>query len=271
MNEITRKKSPRAPSLALDDALQRIAKVYDKERLHAAPIDVVAQHLGYKSANNGAALTVIASLRYFGLLDRPRDGVLAVTKDVEAHRFAPDATLRAKLLRKFLSLPTLYAELLDKYQQGLPSDANLRFELIQERGFAPVAAEAALACFRRSVEFVVQEERAAGAAVDPAKPIGEGADELSESSVSGSNAIAPPVPSAAKALIAAPPAPSAAALIASTLGAAVEPSVDRIPIRLQGGRRAFIEIPQPFYESDRERVVAQLKLLLVDDDGDERR
>src|SRR5205814_1139396 len=104
--------------------------------------DVVAQNIGYKSANNGAALAALASLRYFGLLERPKDGFLAVTKDVEAFKFAPDERMKRSLLLGFLRRPQLYAELLEKYDSGLPSDANLRYELIQ-RGFTPASAESA--------------------------------------------------------------------------------------------------------------------------------
>ena len=48
MVDTPRKKSPRAPTMALDEALERAMKAYDKERLHAAPTNVVAQNLGYK-------------------------------------------------------------------------------------------------------------------------------------------------------------------------------------------------------------------------------
>ena len=47
MVDTPRKKSPRAPTMALDEALDRAMKAYDKERLHAAPTNVVAQNLGY--------------------------------------------------------------------------------------------------------------------------------------------------------------------------------------------------------------------------------
>ena len=71
MND-ARKKSPRAPLIALDKAIEGAIKIYEKEHRHAAPTEAVAQHLGYKSANSGTALRTIASIRYFGLLERPR-------------------------------------------------------------------------------------------------------------------------------------------------------------------------------------------------------
>jgi hypothetical protein len=44
---------------------------------------------------------------------------------------------------------------------------------------------------------------------------------------------------------------------------------DRIPIRLTGGRRAYVEVPTPLYESDKLRLKAQIDLLLADEDLDQ--
>jgi len=64
-------------------------RMYERERRHPAPTDVLAQHLGYKSANNGTALAAIASLRSYGLLVKAGDGKLAVPRDVEVIDLRP--------------------------------------------------------------------------------------------------------------------------------------------------------------------------------------
>jgi hypothetical protein len=246
MNEVLRKKSPRAPSIPLDEAIERTLRVYEKEKRHPTPTEVVAQDIGYKSANNGAALAVLASLRYYGLLERPEDGKLSVSKDVENYQYSPDEKTKRDLLLKWLRTPQVFADLLDRYPGGLPSDANLRFDLIN-RGFSPPAAESVISVFRRSAGFAnlaePQEERT-GAPAD---------SELS----------------------AAAPAPSDIALggaaasrtIAASMSQADLPDdgTDKIPVRLSGGRRAWLIIPTPFYESDKSRLKAQIDLLLSED------
>lgn len=249
-NEIPRKKSPRAPSIALDDALDRVMKVYEKERLHPAPVDVIAQDMGYKDANNGRALAALASLRYYGLVDRISDGLLAVSKDVEAYRYAPSDDLRASYLKKFLTTPPIFGELLDRYSTGLPSDGNLRYELIQ-RGFLPATAESLVAVLRRSAEFAKAFE---GQKDDPGpveeEPIHE-TDDL----------IAPLRPAGAQ------PAPATSAPAPATPPAMAEDAGhDRIPVRLAGGRRAYLLIPSVLYLADKERLKAQIDLLLTEDD-----
>ena len=250
MNQVVRKKSPRAPSMALDEAIDRVQRAYDKERLHAAPTDVVAQNLGYKGANNGSAMSALASLRYYGLLERPKEGFLAVTKNFEHFKFAPDERQRRSLLVSFLRKPQLYAELLDKYESGLPSDANLRYELIQ-RGFNPAAAEGALGAFRRSVEYV------GGAREDEPVIDEDPPSEERESSIE----LAPPAPPTGK--IGAAGAPPKEAY---PPWPAMHEGTDQIPIRLPGGRRAWLTIPTPFFTSDKARLKAQIDLLLTEDE-----
>lgn len=246
-----RQKSPRAPSIALDDAIDRAIRIYEKERRHAAPTELIAQHIGYKSANNGTALSALASLRYYGLVERPKEGHLAVVKDVETYQYAPNAAVRQELLKQWLKSPPIFAELLETYRDGLPSDANIRFDLIN-RGFAPIAAEALLSVFRRSVEFANYFD-----AFDNPQAPASAKEVPTKSSVPPDS---PPVhqeaPSGTDTSVYQPPA------------AQDHPAsgYDRIPVRLAGGRRAWLEIPSPFFAADKLRLKSQIDLLLTEED-----
>lgn len=250
-----RKKSPRAPSIPLDEAIDRVNKVYGKERRHAVPTDVVAQDLGYKNANNGAALSMLASLRYYGLLERPKDGHLAVSKEFESYTYAPDESMRAKILHQWLRTPPIFAEMLDKYAEHLPSDATLRYDLIQQ-GFTPAGAESFIQVFRRSVSFA-----GAPAEVEDGPPNVEARPEASSQPIAQAVPVVDPAIDHQRQ----PPPPRMAELVApsSTPDAA---GMDQIPVRLGRGRRAWLVVPQPFYKADKERLKAQIDLLLADDD-----
>jgi hypothetical protein len=253
-SESIRKKSPRAPSISLDEALDRVLKVYDKERLNPAPSDVVAQGMGYKDANNGRALAAIASVRYYGMMERQGDGRLSVTKDVESYKYAPSEDMRRAHLRKFVATPTLFAELLDRYSSGLPSDGNLRYELIQ-RDFLPGTAESLVGVLRRSFDFArVYEQEDQEAVVSAA-----GADEFDAPARMASDTVAPP---ASEALAQG----SQLRLSSFMRDEDTAESHDRIPVRLSGGRRAWLLIPQLFREADKQRLKAQIDLLLTEDE-----
>lgn len=247
-----RKKSPRAPTMPLDEALERTMRIYEKDRLQPIPTEMAAKHMGYASVNNGSALQCLASLRYYGLLDRPRDGFVAVSKDVEAFKFAPSEDLRKAFLRRFISTPPLFAELLDRSNAGMPSDESLKYELIQ-RGFIPGSAGTVAAAFKRSVEF-------ADALGAPPPPVAAPAGTSQEPAQEGSE------PAALAPVVASLQSPAA-----YEPGAGIdERGHDRIPVRLTGGRRAWLVVPALFYDRDKERLKAQIDLLLTQDDEDER-
>jgi hypothetical protein len=245
MSQMPRKLSPRAPSSTLEQALERVLRVYEQERLHAAPVDAVAQALGFSNANNGSAAKSIASLRYFGLLERPMDGFLAVSKAVEAYKFAPSSDMKAQLIIQFLKTPALYQELLTKYSGGLPSTATLKYELIQ-KGFLPQAVDAVLAAFIESVSYAKYFD-VPPSSVESGNPdeqsYDEGRVEISEHISQRSAKI-----SSAKPL--------------SPINSSEE--FDQIPIRLSNGRKAWLSIPSPFYESDKARIKAQVDILFAD-------
>lgn len=255
--ESVRKKSPRAPSISLDEALDRALKVYDKERLNPASADVVAQGMGYKDANNGRALAAIASLRYFGLIERLSDGQLAVSQDVEGYKYAPSEEVRLAYLRRFVAAPALLTELLEVYASGLPSDGALRYELIQ-RGFLPATAEGLVGVVRRSFDFAKVYAQASRHVAEPTPGL-EVADAV--------NAEASEVEAPRAAVAPAPFAPLPRPL---NLPETQDPSAghDRIPVRLSGGRRAWLLIPPVFCEADKQRLKAQIDLLLTEDEED---
>jgi hypothetical protein len=248
-----RKKSPRAPSIDLQEAIDAALKIYEKERRHPAPTEVVAQDIGYKNANNGKALAVLASLRYFGLVEKPSDGHLAVTKSVEEYKFAPSEAMRSDLQLRWVQSPQIFSELLAKYPTGLPSDANVRFDLIG-RGFSPESADSVLLVFKRSVEFAQYFSQTERRAVDSDQ------DELPGTQDGFSpQFLAPPSSTQVQR-----PSVTTQQPFDQRQSAEDDRGCDRIPVRLAGGRRAWLLIPSPFYEADKLRLKQQIDFLLAD-------
>jgi hypothetical protein len=246
MAESLRKRSPSAPAMSLEEALDRAIKVYEREQRHPAPTDVVAQDIGYKNASNGAALSAIAALRSYGLLERMGPGKLAVAEDVQSFHYAPDESLKQELLIRWLRSPAVFSFLLDKYEGSLPSDSTIRFDLIQE-GFKPGSAESVLKSFKKSVEFAnyYQNKKEHREDVAPEADSSDGSATQPHSNI-GSKLITPKE-----------------GVIQSTS------DVDRIPVRLDSKRRAWLEIPTPFYEADKLRLKAQIDLLITDEEKNE--
>src|SRR5579884_796936 len=60
--------------MPIREALERGGKIYDIEHTHAADREVMLNHLGY-SSKNGASMTVIGTLREYGILEDSGNGL----------------------------------------------------------------------------------------------------------------------------------------------------------------------------------------------------
>jgi hypothetical protein len=133
----------------------------------------------------------------------------------------------------------------------LPSDANLKFELIQ-RVFAPNTAETALTVFRKSVEFAGYFDGASNSAPDTASIDGDG------------EMPGPQVESIEQQKLEASATENLSGQQIQLTSESI--NIDKIPVRLSGGRRAWLHIPMPFYEADKGRLKAQIDLLITEED-----
>lgn len=250
-------RSPNYPQQSLDWAVETGLKLLDKEGVHAVPPDVVAVNLGYKDATNGRAARVLANLKAFGILQKAPGGKLAVSKDVQRFKLHPADADRAALINQWLKKPLLFSKLLEKYDGNLPSDRALVFELVDEHGFLEPAAQSAIEVFRASLKYA--EQFSAGLAIDV--PLEDSAeDEHQEIEVA---VAAPPKHPSVPA-----PVQHGGSTSHSAPVSAVREGV-RYPIRLAGGRMAWIEVPDPFYEADKKRLQAQLAIIgTVDEDNE---
>lgn len=254
MNTEPKKRSPRAPSLSLSDALDRALVLYSKEGRHAVPMQVVAQDLGYKDASNGAAKTVIATLRQYGLVQTPKEGFLAIAKEVEEYKFSPDENSKQALKITWAQTPKVFADLIGKYPEHLPSDGTIRFDLIK-MGFLQGSVEDCVSIFKKTIDFSnIYAIKTMGS---PAEDLDECEEPLSVPQ-HGSDKVAPPIKTAI---------PQSPAVVApSTTMDSLPPGVERIPIRLKGGRRAFLEVPTPLYEADKTVIKTFLDAVITDDE-----
>lgn len=145
-------RSPNYPQLTLPEALERLRKVYKKEHTHVTPKQVVAEHLGYSSLN-GASLTMIGSIRRYGLLESQGDG-LRVSNDAVTLLELPTSDPRYKeAFLKVIFAPSLFKELRETLGVTLPSEANLRHTLIL-KGFLSKAANEVIRVYGENLKLV---------------------------------------------------------------------------------------------------------------------
>ena len=152
-----RDRSPNYPSLTFKEALAVTKKIWDQDKKHPVSIDLASQHIGYKQAN-GLSLTMIGAMkRYVLLLSTGKE--VRVSDDANTIFLYPaDAPEAASVIKRLAMLPSLFKEVLGKFPDGLPSDANLRARLQDEWHFAsPKAADKFIEALREAVALTSVE------------------------------------------------------------------------------------------------------------------
>lgn len=154
-------RSPKYPQFSLMEAIERVKKIYAKEKWHPATEEVLVQQMGYKGLN-GASLGSIATLKRYGLLIPAGESEFRVSDNAVTIIEAPkDNPEWKKALTHLAFHPPLFAELKETFGYDLPSDANLRHYLIKKK-FNPNAAEEVIKVYRENLETVLKEESNTG-------------------------------------------------------------------------------------------------------------
>src|SRR5258706_2171033 len=148
-------RSPLYPSINLETAILRVKQLYEKEKQYPTPVGTIATHWNYKSLN-GPASQALAALKKYGLIDdegagEQRKAKISTLADVIlAH---PDEAVRKKAIQEAALKPAMNRELWEKYQNDLPSDRNLRWELTHGRGFTETGAGEFIPVYRATIAF----------------------------------------------------------------------------------------------------------------------
>lgn len=170
----SRKRSPRYPIVAIDDALDRVRLIYNEDRRAYAALNAVLEHMGYKvrEKRGGRSARMVATLRQYGLLDE-RDGQYRVSDTAfRIIELPEDSPERAQLIRRAAVSPPIISKVLRHYNGELPSDTTLRSYLVLEEEFNPDSAAEFIRVLRRTMEIANPTEADYNAG-DAGQPKGE--------------------------------------------------------------------------------------------------
>jgi hypothetical protein len=221
-------RSPNYPGIALEAALQRAQQLYERERNNWANYDVVIQHWNYQP-KSGSGRIVWAALKKFGLLaeegtgahkrGRLTDLALAIIQDTR-----PNSPDRQKSVQEAALAPSVHRDLWEEFGGTLPSDENLHYSLVRNRGFTENGAREFIQEFRATIAF---------------SRLGETGrmPEHEEGKDPKDQPLTPP----GGTLTHTPPA---------------DPEAFRVP--LGAGRAAFLRLPSPFTEKDWDQMIRVL-------------
>lgn len=144
------------PFIGLKDSIEKARAFHKEERKSSAPVASAIKHFGY-AEKSGSGRQTLSALLQFGLLEdegqnddrqvKLTDRALIILLDL------PESPARVKALQECVRLPKLYATLLSKYAEDLPSDHTIGFFLQKEYDFNPKTLQAFIGDFRDSLAY----------------------------------------------------------------------------------------------------------------------
>jgi hypothetical protein len=152
-----KERSPNFPRHDLEDAIKKARTLYEKEGRNAAPRDVVLKHWGY-SAKSSSGMVALGAVRAFGLLEGRGDSLKlsSLALDIITDE-RPASAAREAAIKRAAMLPKVHKDVWDQFDGSLPSDENLKFYLVRERGFTDAGAKDFIAQLRATLAFAQKQ------------------------------------------------------------------------------------------------------------------
>lgn len=141
------------PAFGLPTAIERARALYDRDGKAAVNVVAAVKAWGYTSLN-GRSMRALGALRQFGLLDDTAPKTVKLSSRALQLLVAPkDSPDYRKAIQEATKEPTIYRELLAKYEEGLPSDESLIHDLVLNSSFSEEAATAIVSGLRASLSL----------------------------------------------------------------------------------------------------------------------
>lgn len=153
--EIKRERSRNCPNIPIGYAVELAKKLYEKVGKAKIKAEVAVNALGYAGLN-GAALTTLGALNQYGLVDREKGGIVAISPSAIRLIHPLNKEQEIQTLRELALKPQVFMELFEGgFQSG--TEDLIANHLIQN-GFVPKRAKGASMVFKANIELANLKE-----------------------------------------------------------------------------------------------------------------
>lgn len=153
---MSRIRSPRYPSLNLEETIDLIAKIHSEDRQHPVSREVAAKHMGF-SGISGTSDRALAALMHYGLAEKATKGEIRVSDRALRILHPHHENERLQALNEAGFLPELFRDLRKRYPETPPSAASLE-SFLSRQGFAPVAIRPASKAYLETCQFLQRND-----------------------------------------------------------------------------------------------------------------
>lgn len=149
---MTRMRSPSYPSIPLAEAIELVRKLHSTNRTNVIDRLSAVQDIGY-SGLSGRALSILAALAQYDLIAKAGKGQIKVTQIAVDILHSVELIDRDAALTRAANAPRLFAELRERFPDGIPSENAIRSWLVQQ-DYADTALGPAIKSFVETNHFI---------------------------------------------------------------------------------------------------------------------
>ena len=137
----------------LNEAVDKIKILWEKDGKAGAPKEVAIQHLGHSKLMSGPPARTLSALKQFGLTEE-KDGRIIVSQiGMDIILYPHDDDRHVRSLKKAALEPNIYKKLFHEYQDGFPSRETIKAELISGFEFNHRRVDGFLNDFLKTLEY----------------------------------------------------------------------------------------------------------------------
>ncbi len=249
-----RHRSPAYPAVALDEALDRLMRLYGEQKRATVHLDAAYESIGYKTGSSSGA-RVIAALKSYGLVSDEGSGnarkVRITDSGYKLVVLDREDSDWLKAVQAAALSPKLFRDLTDLWPDGLPSDSAIRNYLLLDLNFNPDAIAELIKDFRSTYELakLARPIRTENPEVD----VHESHDDPMEGSAGNSVVTPTGGPN--------PPSTANDRIVRGNPSIPDERLTQTYTIPISGGKQATLQVPNPLSTKGLEMLKRYLELM----------
>jgi len=145
-------RSPGYPMISLEEAVNKINILWEKEKSNPIPKEAALKYLGY-TTTKGYSARILSAMKQFGLISEENDDIKLTQDAIDLAIYNPSSEDYKRLLIKIALYPISYIKIYNEYNGNIPSDETLKIKLIRDYNFNANKVQKFISTFKETINF----------------------------------------------------------------------------------------------------------------------
>ncbi len=145
-------RSPSYPMIGLEEAIQKVKKIFEKSGNNWIPIESAIEDMGYKQKTS-YTLRIMAALKKFNLISEKQGDIILTQEAIDLAVCDVVDRQYINTLKEIALKPNIYKKLYNEFNNNLPSESALKLKLIRDYNFNPKSIDDFIEKFKGTINY----------------------------------------------------------------------------------------------------------------------